>query len=270
VRAQEEFFGSVDRFYSGIMSDLSESQIRERYDIYKLAENGLIQGEIEGGRLNAEQVAQFNERLNEIMLRYDTVMHDAIHYRRNNTNGFLILVILAVGLNFLTQFLTTRMQKKAGMNPMGMGGMGGTEGAGGALGSMMSGGRMMKMMLFMMPLMMGFFAISMASAFTLYMVMNAALTTAVILIMSLIFKLMDKKRESNKTNKVQKYGRPDPNANVQKYGRPDPNAGKKEVKQEVKQEKEKNIKVKEEKKAEVKEEGKAEVKEEDSKEVDKK
>lgn len=112
----------------------------------------------------------------------------------NKTNGYMIMVVLVVGLSLLSQFISTRQQKKAGqMN---------TQGAG-----------MMKVMMWIMPIMLGVFAITSSSAFTLYMVTNSIMTLIINFVTTLIVNLIDggvHKKESQ----IIKYGRQDPNDKI--------------------------------------------------------
>lgn len=144
--------------------------------------------------------------------------------QEDRANGYLVLPILSIGLSFLSYFISQRQQKKAGQAPV--------EGAAGA--------GTMKFMMILMPLMMGFFALTYSAAFTLYMVVNSSTTIVINLLSSFILDTKDKLAEKKAVSTVQKYGRPDPNAGaggdkkqkgtknadggVQKYGRPDPNA----------------------------------------------
>jgi membrane protein insertase Oxa1/YidC/SpoIIIJ len=108
---------------------------------------------------------------------YDRVMRIVIHNYRGSWNGILILVILAVGLNLANQLMMRKQQKaQTGAMP----GMG--------------GGGMMKVMMFMMPLMIGFFALSQSSTFTLYMVVNAFMTMVINLSANGILKAMENKK----------------------------------------------------------------------------
>lgn len=112
----------------------------------------------------------------------------------NKVNGYLVLPILSVALSFLSQFITSRLQKKSGQTSPD-GGMGGS----------------MKMMMVIMPLMMGMFALSYTAMFTLYIVINSAVTILINVITTLAMDGKSKKKEKQKTTGVQKYGRPDPN-----------------------------------------------------------
>lgn len=146
----------------------------------------------------------------------------------NKVNGYLILPILAVGMSLLSQFISSRQQKKAGQ-------MNATGGMGGG----------MKMMMILMPVMMGFFSLMYTSAFALYMVLNSGITVLLNLLTSGIIALVDRRGPGKVKSKdgAIVYGRPDPktlsagkgkkgkdkNADtVYKYGRPDPQDLKKE------------------------------------------
>lgn len=107
-----------------------------------------------------------------------------------DTNGYLIMVVLVVGLSLVSQFISNAQQKKSGQTMQG------------------SGSGMMKVMLWIMPIMLGIFALTSSSAFTLYMVVNSIMTLIINFIMSVIVNLIfGRKREET----VIKYGRADPN-----------------------------------------------------------
>ncbi len=110
----------------------------------------------------------------------------------NRVNGYLILPILSVGLSFLSQFLTTRIQKKSGQINA-------------------NAGPTMKVMMIVMPIMMGVFAISYTSAFTLYIVINSLTSIITNVVTTLAMNGKDKHKEKKKTEVIHKYGRPDPN-----------------------------------------------------------
>ena len=71
----------------------------------------------------------------------------------------------------------------------------------------------MKMMMVIMPVMMGIFALSYTAMFTLYIVINSGTTILINVITTLAMNGGGK----NKTNKALKS-----NGGIQKYGRPDP------------------------------------------------
>lgn len=113
--------------------------------------------------------------------------------RHNKVNGFLILPILSVGLSFLSQFIQSRLQKRSGQAAP----------EGGMAGSM-------KMMMVIMPLMMGAFALTYTAMFTLYIVVNSATTILMNIFTTLGMEQTSKKRVKKQTTGIQKYGRPDP------------------------------------------------------------
>ena len=131
---------------------------------------------------------------------------------QNKNNGYLVLPILSVGLSFLSQFISSRQQKKSGQQ---------VEGAG--AGSM-------KVMMIIMPLMMGFFALSYTAVFTVYIITNSIMTLLINLGSSGILALIDMKKEGKKfaiAPRGEKNGK-DKSAEknytgVIRYGRPDPN-----------------------------------------------
>jgi YidC/Oxa1 family membrane protein insertase len=105
---------------------------------------------------------------------YNAVMGVIQYKYQGKWNGYLILVVLSVGLNILNTYLSLRQQKSAA-DPAAMGSM--------------------KVMMIMMPFMIGFFALSQSSAFTLYMAVNSLMTLIVNLTSTGILKLIDKNKE---------------------------------------------------------------------------
>lgn len=121
-----------------------------------------------------------------------------LRVQENQANGYLILPILSIGFSFLSYFITQRQQKKSGQAPV--------EGA--------PGGGTMKFMMYLFPIMMGVFALTYSTAFTLYIVVNSGTTIVVNLLSTLIINLMDRRETGKAAAYVQQYGRPDPNANT--------------------------------------------------------
>ena len=133
----------------------------------------------------------------------------------SKTNGFLILPILVVVLSVGSQLLTMMQQKRAGQ----------VNAKGGTATSM-------KVMMFIMPVMMAVFAIQYASIFTLYMVMNSAMSLTLNALFSFIIKAMDKRK------RTRNYGISTGSARTVTYKKPpiihyvkgaNPNAGAREV-----------------------------------------
>ncbi len=111
--------------------------------------------------------------------RYNLVMGKLLNNTtQSRTNGYLILPVLVVLLSVASQLVTSIQQKRAGQ----------VNEKGGVATSM-------KVMMFIMPVMMAFFAIQYASIFTLYMVMNSALTLMFNFLFTVIIKAMEKRKQ---------------------------------------------------------------------------
>ncbi len=108
----------------------------------------------------------------------------------NSSNGYLVLPILTVLLSIAMQVLSYRQQKESGqMN---------------AQSESTS-----KIMMFVMPVMMAWFAFSYTAAFAVYLVMSYVVSILISVIGMLVVKLADKKTDKALVTEVQKYGRPD-------------------------------------------------------------
>ncbi len=145
---------------------------------------------------NAKESGITQAELDNMMLegKYNLVMGKLLAKENNETNGYLVLPILAVALSVTTQILAQRQQKKSGqMNEM-------------------AGSGAMKVMLFIMPILIGYFALSYTSAFTLYLVIQYAISLFITLGSNAILYFIDKRQQDKLETQVQKYGRPDPNA----------------------------------------------------------
>lgn len=92
-------------------------------------------------------------------------------------NGFLILPILAIGLSVLFSFVNMRMQKKT--NPVTSGTQGGV----------------MKVMMFLMPVLYLGFALTSSSAFTIYMIMNSGISLLTTLLANVFTRNVKLKEE---------------------------------------------------------------------------
>lgn len=120
---------------------------------------------IEVKKLSKEQKQTLEAEYKEIM--------DPLRETSGKANGYLILFILTLGTAFLTQWLTQRKQKMA--TGVGTG----------------------KIMMFIIPIMLGFFAIMYNAVFALYMLTSQIITLA---LTPLIDKIIDisQKRAENK------------------------------------------------------------------------
>ena len=112
---------------------------------------------------------------------YNEVMGIIQYKYKGQWNGLLILVILSIGLNVLNTWMSMR-QQKANADPTQQSAMGS-----------------MKIMMFIMPIMIGFFALTQTSAFTLYMAVNSLMTLIITLISSAILKLIDRNKQDEES-----------------------------------------------------------------------
>ncbi|MCL2676230.1 MAG: YidC/Oxa1 family membrane protein insertase, partial [Firmicutes bacterium] len=113
-------------------------------------------------------------------------------------NGYLILAVLAIGFSLLSQFITTRQQKRSGQV--------GTQ------------GNTMKIMMFIMPAMVGVFALMYTASFAVYMITNSVMSLLINLLTTAVLGgiSMRKAKEERSDTGVVKYGRRDPNDNIKK------------------------------------------------------
>lgn len=149
---------------------------------------------------NASLSGLEQEQLDDIVNSYETVMARIIADGDYGTNGFLVLPVLTVALNILTQIITRRQQKKSGQDAN----LGQNKGC-------------MTAMVVVMPVIMGYFAIMYCAAFTLYMVTNSTMSLLINLVTTGI---------TNKMIPISAKGRSDSGEVVELQGRPDPNSGK--------------------------------------------
>lgn len=119
---------------------------------------------------------------------YNLVM-GAIIDSKGTGNGLYILIFLSVGISFLSQYI---IQKTQGANPQ--------AGAGG-----MNAGTM-KFMLVLFPLMLGFFAFSYSTVFTLYIITNSTLSLFATIGINYIVGVQIKKAKQRKLEET-KYRR---------------------------------------------------------------
>lgn len=96
----------------------------------------------------ATNLANYEESYNEVTYNLTT--------EKGTYNGYFVLIVLAIGMMFLSQFFTMRMQKS--MNELGT-----VDG---------SGKRTNKWLLIMMPIIYGIFSFFYSAAFSIYMIVN--------------------------------------------------------------------------------------------------
>lgn len=134
------------------------------------------------------------DELELMKARYSTVMGMLLIEENNGGNGYLILPILSVLLSVGTQLVSMRMQKKSGQ-----------------MSDNMAGGGAMKIMMWIMPVMIGWFSLSYTSAFSLYLIVSYAFSLLINVGSNVILLAIDKREQKKQDNTVVKYGRPDPN-----------------------------------------------------------
>ncbi len=122
----------------------------------------------------------------EIMSKdtYNVVMRDLLVSEGHSANGYLVLPLLSILMALLSTIISQRQQKASGQDA----------------------GMMGKTMLFIMPVMIGVFAFIQNAAFSLYLVASYFVSTAINLIMTLIFYIVDRKEDN--VEEIRKYGRP--------------------------------------------------------------
>lgn len=131
------------------------------------------------------------DELSKMLSEYDNVMAKLLNDPEyNKNNGFLILPILTVVLSIAMQVISFRQMKDSGqMNAQ-------SEST-------------QKIMMFVMPVMMGYFSLNYTAAFAIYLVMNYVVSILISVISAIVVKIADVKTEKDMTTAVQAYGRPD-------------------------------------------------------------
>lgn len=137
------------------------------------------------------------ELLEKAVGSYDVVMSRIISSGETGVNGYMVLPILAVALNIVSQIIMRKQQKKSGQDVQ----LGQNKGC-------------MTAMVVIMPLLMAYFAFIYCAAFTLYMVLNSVMSLLINLVTSGISRRMipvDTVITKDGGEFVERYGRPDPN-----------------------------------------------------------
>lgn len=119
----------------------------------------------------ATNLANYEESYNEVTYNLTD--------EKDTYNGYFVLIVLAIGMMFLSQFFSMRMQKS--MNELGS-----VDG---------SGQRTNKWMLILMPIIYGFFSFFYSAAFSIYMIVNTTYSFLTTLIVNKVLDLKFKKLE---------------------------------------------------------------------------
>ncbi len=108
----------------------------------------------------------------EAKVRYDIIV-EAIQADEGSTNGYYILIILAVAVSFLTQYLSTKLSAPKGQKL----------------------NTMNKVMLCVLPISMAIFASSSNVVFTLYIITNSVMSALISTIITLITRRINKDKK---------------------------------------------------------------------------
>lgn len=118
---------------------------------------------------------------------YNEVTHDLIK-EKDTYNGYFVLIVLAIGMMFLQQFITMRSQKAANELSTADG----------------QGAKTNKMMMIMMPIIFGFFSFFYSAAFSTYMIVNTMYSLISTLIINKIVSVrFDKNVQTQAHKKMQ-------------------------------------------------------------------
>jgi len=156
-------------------SDMPTNSIPSADDYLKIARTVRIDEEdVAIKNLTAEQKEEFKAEYAKVMTPLEKT--------EGRTNGFLILTVLTVATAFLTQWLAWRKNKKAtGDNPMASSG---------------------KIMMIIMPLMLGFFALTYNAVFALYLLTSQIIALASTPLMDLVLDKVEKSAEQKQVQAV--------------------------------------------------------------------
>jgi YidC/Oxa1 family membrane protein insertase len=125
------------------------------------------------------------EGISQDRIDYNTIM-GPIAQAQGNGNGMYILIVLAVGISFLSQYVMQKTQNSSQQAADGMG---------------MSAGSM-KFMMILFPLMLGYFAFSYSAVFTLYIITNSALSLGTTIAINYIVEIKMKKLKEQKLAEI--------------------------------------------------------------------
>ena len=167
-------------------SDMPTNSIPSADEYLKIAKTVTVgEEDIAVKNLTADQKEEFKVEYAKVMTPLEKT--------EGRTNGFLILTVLTIASAFLTQWLSWRKNKKtSGDNPMASSG---------------------KIMMILMPLMLGFFALTYNAVFALYLLTSQLIALASTPIIDLILDKMEKVAEQKQSQTaVMEYSR----TNIQK------------------------------------------------------
>lgn len=126
-------------------------------------------------------LSNFEDSYNEVTAHLQT--------EKSAVNGYFVLIVLAIGMMFLSQFVSMRMQKS--MNELGS-----VDG---------SAKRTNKMMLIMMPIIYGIFSFFYSAGFSIYMIVNTLYSFLTTVIVNRVLDVRFRKAEARQEE--EKYSR---------------------------------------------------------------
>ena len=129
----------------------------------------------------ASDLSNYEESYNEVTAH--------LQAKKNTYNGYFVLIVVAIGMMFLSQFFMMRMQKD-------MSELGTVDG---------SGKRTNKWMLIIMPIIYGVFSFFYSAAFSLYMITNTLYSFVTTLVVNKVLDVKFKKIEERQ--EIEKYSR---------------------------------------------------------------
>lgn len=158
-------------------ADMPTNSIPTADDYLKIAKTVTVgDEEVQVSKLTSEQKSEFKTE-------YEMVM-SPLKETEGRTNGFLILMVLTVASAFLTQWLTWRKNKKtttADGNPAAASG---------------------KIMMFVMPLMLGFFALTYNAVFALYLLTSQLIGLASTPLIDWLLDVFEKRATQKQSEEV--------------------------------------------------------------------
>jgi membrane protein insertase Oxa1/YidC/SpoIIIJ len=137
-----------------------------------------------------------------VLANYDEAEYDEITYNltgaKSQYNGYFVLIVLAIGLMFLQQFVMSRSQKDVSE-------LSSVDG---------SAARTNKYMMIIMPIMYGIFSFFYSAAFSIYMITNTTYSLITTLIINKIMDVVFAKKEAKA--ELERYERKKPTDSLKK------------------------------------------------------
>ncbi len=148
----------------------------------------------------SKSLKEFNSRYTHKKVKMpitDPVQYDNLTAKlgkeKKEANGYYIMVVISAGVSLLTQYVTSKSQK-AQLELQSVDGQGAMQN---------------KMMMFMMPVMMGVFSLMYTAAFSLYIICNSIISILMTLLINYIVKIkVDKEDKKQEAERDKRYRKP--------------------------------------------------------------